>query len=61
MTTTLVKNVTVVRPDGSPEGDRLDITFADGRFVRVEPDLPAEDADTVQPGRETSPGIDNGT
>jgi allantoinase len=49
--TTLVKNVTVVRPDGSPEGDRLDITFADGRFVRVEPDIAADTADTVIDGR----------
>lgn len=51
MTTTLVKNVTVVRPDGSADGDRLDIAFADGRFTRVEPDIPAGDADVVVDGR----------
>ena len=50
---TLIKNVTVVRSDAaaSPDGDRLDIGIAGGKFVRVEPDVPAEEAETVVDGR----------
>jgi allantoinase len=50
---TLVKNVTVVRPDvqGAEDGEALDLGIADGRFVRVERDIPAEDADAVVDGR----------
>lgn len=49
---TLIKNVTVVRPedDASPEGDRLDIGIADGKVVRLEADIPAEDANEVFDG-----------
>ena len=49
---TLIKNVTVVRPeaDASPEGDRLDIGIADGKVVRLEADIPAEDAEEVIDG-----------
>lgn len=50
---TLVKNVTVVRPDAdaSPDGDRLDIGVAGGKVVRLEADIPAEEAETVVDGR----------
>ena len=50
---TLVKNVTVVRPDvpGAEDGEALDIGIADGRFARVAPGIPAEDADAVVDGR----------
>lgn len=50
---TLVKNVTVVQPDrtDSPDGAPLDLGISDGRFVRIEPDIPADDADTVVDGR----------
>ncbi|MGH9272425.1 MAG: hydantoinase, partial [Ilumatobacteraceae bacterium] len=50
---TLVKNVTVVRPDaaGAEDGEPLDLGISDGRFVRVERDIPAEDADVVVDGR----------
>lgn len=50
---TLVKNVTVARPeaDAAPDGDSLDIGIVDGKFVRVEPDIPAEDAQTIIDGR----------
>lgn len=49
---TLVKNVTVVRPDeGSPDGDRLDIAISDGKFLRVEADIPVEEAEEVVDGR----------
>jgi len=50
---TLVKNVTVVRPDvpGAESGDRLDLGIVDGRFARVEGDIPAEDAEVVVDGR----------
>lgn len=49
---TLIKNVTVVRPeaDASPDGDRLDIGIADGKVVRLEADIPAEDAEEVIDG-----------
>ena len=50
---TLVKNVTVVRSDASasPDGDALDLGIADGKFVRVEANIPVEDAETVLDGR----------
>ncbi|MDQ3732958.1 MAG: dihydroorotase family protein [Actinomycetota bacterium] len=50
---TLVKNVTVVRPDlaGSPDGEALDLGISDGRFVRIEPGISTEDAETVVDGR----------
>ena len=49
---TLVKNVTVVRPDtGAADGDALDLGIVDGRFARVEAGIPAEDADVVVDGR----------
>jgi allantoinase len=50
---TLITNVTVVRPgtDASPDGDRLDIGIADGKFVRVEAGIPGEEAETVIDGR----------
>ncbi|HVD64760.1 MAG TPA: hypothetical protein VNC14_10740, partial [Lapillicoccus sp.] len=49
---TLVKNVTVVRPDaGADDGERLDIGIVDGRFTRLEADIPADEADAVVDGR----------
>jgi allantoinase len=50
---TLIKNVTVIRPEvsGSPDGERLDLGIVDGRFARIEADIPEEDADTVIGGR----------
>jgi allantoinase len=50
---TLVKNVTVVRPDvpGAEDGEPLDLGISDGRFVRVERDIPAEEAEVVVDGR----------
>ena len=50
---TLVKNVTVVRPeaDSAPDGELLDLGIVDGRFARVERDIPAEEAQTVVDGR----------
>lgn len=49
---TLIKNVTVVRPDAdsSPGGDRLDIGISDGKFVRLEADIAPEDAENVVDG-----------
>ncbi|WP_281690435.1 dihydroorotase [Pseudonocardia thermophila] len=49
----LVKNVVVIRPeaDGAPDGERLDIGITDGKFVRVESQIPAEEAETVIDGR----------
>ncbi|WP_109472030.1 dihydroorotase [Ornithinimicrobium cavernae] len=49
---TLIKNVTVVRPeaDASPEGDRLDIGISEGKVVRLEADIPVEDAEEVVDG-----------
>ena len=49
---TLIKNVTVVRPEAnaSPNGDRLDIGISDGKVVRLEADIPAEDAEEVIDG-----------
>jgi allantoinase len=50
---TLIKNVTVIRPDvpGSPDGEGLDVGIIDGRFARVEASIPEGDADTVIDGR----------
>ncbi|MFF2652700.1 dihydroorotase family protein [Streptomyces sp. NPDC058045] len=48
---TLIKNVVVVRPDGSPDGDELDIGITDGRFTRLELDIRPEEAETVVDGR----------
>ncbi|WNV76194.1 dihydroorotase family protein [Geodermatophilus sp. DSM 44513] len=50
---TLVTNVTVVRPDvpGAEDGEQLDLGITDGRFVRVERAIPAEDAEVVVDGR----------
>jgi allantoinase len=50
---TLVKNVTVIRPDvpGAEDGEQLDLGITEGRFVRVERDIPAEEADVVVDGR----------
>lgn len=49
---TLIKNVTVVLPeaDAAPEGERLDIGVVDGKVVRLEADIPAEDAEEVIDG-----------
>lgn len=46
----IVKNVRVVRPDRA-EVAEADLGIADGRFARVEPNLPAEDAAEVVDGR----------
>ena len=47
----LIKNATVVRPDlGGPAGEALDLGVVDGTFVRVEPSIPAQDAETVIDG-----------
>ncbi len=50
---TLVKDVTVVSTAaGAPDaGERLDLGVVDGRFARVEADIPVEDAETVVEGR----------
>ena len=50
---TLIKNVTVVRPDvtGAEDGEQLDLGIVDGKFTRVERDIPASDADVVIDGR----------
>ena len=50
---TLIKNVTVIRPDvpGSPDGEALDVGIIDGRFARVEVNIPEGDSDTVIDGR----------
>jgi allantoinase len=45
----LIKNVRVVRPDGEPED--LDIGVADGRIIRLEPDLDTGGANRVVDGR----------
>ncbi len=49
---TLVKHATVVRPgiDTPPDGELLDLGITDGRFVRVERDIPADQAQTVVDG-----------
>ena len=50
---TLIKNVTVIRPDvpGSPDGEALDLGIVDGRFARIGANIPEGDADTVIDGR----------
>jgi len=50
---TLIKNVTVVRPDaaGAEDGEPLDLGIVDGKFARVERDIPETDADVVIDGR----------
>jgi allantoinase len=49
---TLVKNVTVVRPEtGADDGEQLDIGITDGRFSRLEADIRADEADVVVDGR----------
>jgi allantoinase len=49
---TLVKNVTVVRPDaGAADGERLDLGIRGGRFVRVEPEIDAAEAQHVVDGK----------
>jgi allantoinase len=50
---TLIKNVTIVRPDVSaPEdGEALDLGIVDGRFARIEAGISTEDADRVVDGR----------
>jgi allantoinase len=49
---TLIKNVTVVRPEtGADDGEALDIGITDGKFVRLERGIPAEEAQTVVDGR----------
>lgn len=45
----VVKNVTVVRPGRSEE--RLDIGVSDGRFVRIESEIPADEAKIVVDGK----------
>ena len=47
---TIVKNVRVVRP-GHDGADLVDVGMRDGRFERIGPALPPEDADTVIDGR----------
>jgi allantoinase len=47
---TVVKNVRVVRP-GVAEPERLDIGISGGRFARLAPAIPAEDAKSVVDGR----------
>lgn len=46
----LVRNVRAVRPDHSETAD-LDLGIADGKFVRLEPNIPVEEATTVVDGR----------
>jgi allantoinase len=50
---TLVKNVTVIRPEGDAhqDGEALDLGIADGGFVRVEAGIDEADAETVVNGR----------
>lgn len=50
---TLVKNVTVIRPDveGSPDGEQFDLGILDGRFVRVERSIHPSEAEEVIDGR----------
>ncbi|GAB6901995.1 dihydroorotase [Kineosporia succinea] len=48
---TVIKNVTVVRPDAGPDaGELLDIGIADGKFVRIEAGLPVEGVANVVDG-----------
>jgi allantoinase len=46
----VVKNVRVVRP-GQPRIDRLDLGVAGGRFTRIAPDIPVDEAVEVYDGR----------
>jgi allantoinase len=46
----LIKGVRVVRPR-QPAVERLDLGVRDGRFARIEPDIPAGDAREVYDGR----------
>jgi allantoinase len=46
----VIKNVRVVRP-GQPAVDLLDLGVRDGRFARIAPRIPAEDAREVFDGR----------
>lgn len=46
----LVKNVRVVRPDRAEVTD-ADLGIADGKFVRIEPNIPADEAAEVVDGR----------
>ena len=49
---TLVKNVTVVRPDaGAADGEQLDLGITGGRFVRVEPQIDPAQAQQVVDGK----------
>jgi allantoinase len=54
----LIKNVRVVRPR-QPQIERLDLGVADGRFVRVAPDIPVDQAVEVYDarGRLGFPGV----
>lgn len=49
---TLIRNVTVVRPEEgtAPDGEALDIGIRDGQVVRLEAGIPVEDAETVVDG-----------
>ena len=49
---TLIRNVTVVRPEEgtAPDGEALDIGISDGRVVRLEAGIPVEEAETVVDG-----------
>ncbi len=50
---TIIKNVTVVRPDvdSAPDGETLDIGIADGRFARIDNGVAEDDAAAVVDGR----------
>src|SRR5688500_1103996 len=50
---TLIKNITVVttEADAPDAGKRLDIGIVDGRFARLEEDIPETDAEEVVDGR----------
>jgi allantoinase len=54
----LLKNVRVVRPDHA-EPEQLDIGVADGRFARLAPNIPADQAEVVVDGadRLAFPGV----
>jgi len=50
---TIIKNVTVVRPDvdSAPDGETLDLGIADGRFARIDNGVAEDDAAAVVDGR----------
>jgi len=50
---TIIKNVTVVRPDvdSAPDGETLDIGIADGRFAHIGNGIAEDDAAAVIDGR----------